>query len=40
MKTLKFRNNNEMPVFGLGIWKSVEGVYNAVKKAIKNGHNI
>ncbi len=39
MRRLKFSNNDEMPAFGLGTWKSAEGdLYNAVKTAIKNGY--
>jgi alcohol dehydrogenase (NADP+) len=39
MKTIIFRNNDEMPAFGLGTWKSGEGeVYTAVKTAIIEGY--
>lgn len=39
MQTLKFRNGDEMPIIGLGTWKSVEGdVYKAVTEAVKIGY--
>lgn len=39
MKTLKFRNNDEMPAIGLGTWKSKKGeVEKAVKIALEEGY--
>lgn len=39
MRTLKFKNNDEMPAIGLGTWKSGKGeVGNAVKIALNNGY--
>ncbi|HEY9183848.1 MAG TPA: aldo/keto reductase [Salegentibacter sp.] len=39
MRTLKFKNNDEMPAIGLGTWKSGKGeVGNAIKIALNNGY--
>ncbi len=39
LETLKFKNNDEIPMLGLGTWKSTKGeVYNAVREAINIGY--
>lgn len=39
MKTLKFRNNDKIPMLGLGTWKSSPGdIYAAIRKAIEIGY--
>lgn len=39
MKTLHFKNNDAMPIIGLGTWKSKTGeIYKAIRHAIKIGY--
>jgi alcohol dehydrogenase (NADP+) len=39
MKNIQFKNGDQMPIFGLGTWKSETGkVYSAVKEALHAGY--
>ncbi|TKB07253.1 aldo/keto reductase [Desulforhopalus sp. IMCC35007] len=39
MKNIQFKNGDQMPIFGLGTWKSETGkVYSAVKEALRAGY--
>lgn len=39
MKSVQFSNGDQMPIFGLGTWKSAPGeIYNAVKEALELGY--
>src|SRR4051794_17499289 len=39
MKTVSFSNGDQMPLLGLGTWKSAPGdVYAAIKEAIRIGY--